>query len=384
MNITKAQARKYLIDYHHLNNEFKLAGKEGILEYVDKVGCIQFDPLDQVGYNSHLVLQSRIRNYHPEMLNELLYKERLLIDFWDKNMSIYRTDDLPCFKRYRREKVSGEIAKNIVSKIREKGQVCSSDFDEKTKVDWWWGPTSVIRYTLENMYHSLELMISDKKGSKKYYDLPEKHIDMRLLMQPEPFENDREFFSWMIKRRIKSIGMLWNKASDAYLGIRKMKSLDRDTAFSDLKDNNEVFEVSVEGIEEPLYIAGEYREFFLESLSQSPKRACVRFLAPLDNMLWDRKLIRTLFDFEYKWEVYTPESERKFGYYVLPVLYGDKFIARTELKYIKKKRTLEINNWWWEEKSLKSKDFQLKLDSCIKEFMGYLGAEKVDYKIKIV
>ncbi|MBN2851270.1 MAG: YcaQ family DNA glycosylase [Clostridia bacterium] len=384
MKITKAQARKFLIDYHYLNNDFKLKGKEGILEYIDKVGCIQFDPLDQVGYNSHLVLQSRIANYHPVQLNELLYIDRILIDFWDKNMSIYRTCDLPFFKRYQRDKVSGEVAEKIIEKITEKGQVCSSDFEKKEKIDWWWGPTSVIRYTLENMYHSLELIISDKKGSKKYYDLAANHIDEALLLKPEPFTANQEFFNWMVKRRIRSIGLLWNKASDAYLGIRHMKSKDRNNAFAALLEKNDISMVTVEGVDEPLYIASEYMEFFNKSISQPYKGSCVRFLAPLDNMLWDRKLIKQLFEFEYKWEVYTPEKERKYGYYVLPVLYKDKFIARVEMKYIKKSRTLEINSWWWEEKEIRTKDFQQKLFICINEFMHYLGAERVEYKTEIV
>jgi len=88
-NISKRTIRQYLTRYHHLDGNHVLHGKDGILEYIRKVGCIQFDPLNVVGYNSELVLQSRINDFQRDDLYELLYKDRLLIDSWDKNMSIY-------------------------------------------------------------------------------------------------------------------------------------------------------------------------------------------------------------------------------------------------------------------------------------------------------
>ncbi len=87
--ISKDIIQKYLAVYHHLDESGQLHGKNGILEYIKKVGCVQFDPLNVVGYNSELVLQSRIVDFKKEDLYELLYIDRLLIDAWDKNMSIY-------------------------------------------------------------------------------------------------------------------------------------------------------------------------------------------------------------------------------------------------------------------------------------------------------
>jgi len=99
----------------------------------------------------------------------------------------------------------------------------------------------------------------------------------------------------------------------------------------------------------------------------------------LDNLLWDRKLIKSLFDFDYKWEVYTPPKDRKFGYYVLPILYNNKFIARVEPVIDKKENTLIIKNWWWEG-SVKKSDMMIKsIKECLINFKKYLNANDIKY-----
>ena len=106
-------------------------------------------------------------------------------------------------------------------------------------------------------------------------------------------------------------------------------------------------------------------------------RPAARILAPLDNLLWDRRLVKELFDFDYRWEVYKPQSERKYGYYVLPVLYGDRFIARFEPGYDKKSKTLVIKNWWWEKGLKPTKVMQRELANCFRRFAAYLGAKHI-------
>lgn len=89
MKITKEQARQFILVHQKIIPARKLLGKEGVLEYIRRVGCIQFDPLNVVGHNPYLVLQSRIKNFKPEYLRELLYSDRKLLDGWDKNMAVY-------------------------------------------------------------------------------------------------------------------------------------------------------------------------------------------------------------------------------------------------------------------------------------------------------
>lgn len=101
-------------------------------------------------------------------------------------------------------------------------------------------------------------------------------------------------------------------------------------------------------------------------------------IAPLDNLLWDRRLLKALFDFDYRWEVYVPPERRRYGYYVLPVLYGDRFIARFDPARDEERGVLVIKNWWWEEGVRPSPAIRDALRACFREFLAYMGAFRVE------
>lgn len=99
--VDKAQARRFLLGHQHLLPPRKLSGKQGVLDFIRKLNCIQYDPINVVGQNPHLVLQSRVRSYKPAMLNALLYADRALVDGFDKQMAIYPAEDWPDFAYHR-------------------------------------------------------------------------------------------------------------------------------------------------------------------------------------------------------------------------------------------------------------------------------------------
>ncbi len=136
-------------------------------------------------------------------------------------------------------------------------------------------------------------------------------------------------------------------------------------------------EIAVEGIKYPLYIATENLELLQASKNDSIKSNYARILAPLDNILWDRKLIAELFDFEYKWEVYIPIAKRKYGYYVLPVLCDNKFIGRIEMETDKKSKTLIVKNFWSEDEIYDS-IYRNNIISGIDKFKEYNLCDNVE------
>ena len=133
-------------------------------------------------------------------------------------------------------------------------------------------------------------------------------------------------------------------------------------------------EVIIEGISEPFYMQTAAQPL-LESLPQPAAK--ITFLAPLDNLMWDRGMVQQLFDFAYTWEVYVPEAKRKYGYYVLPVLYRDKLIARMEPAVHRGTNPLVIKNWWWEPGVKKSAAVLRAVDDGLARFAKYLGASEV-------
>lgn len=386
MRINQKQAREFLLAYQRLLTPRKICGKEGIYEYIKQVGCIQYDPLDMVGYNSYLVLQSRVENFKAEYLQELLYTDRKLLDGWDKNMSIYSVQDWPYFARYRedeyhqygKEKTSiDKVLPKVRESLMEKGPLSSIDIKLDTKVKWGWSSTRVARAALESMYFWGELIIHHKVGTRKVYDFSEKQLPSELLSMPDPNTTIEQYFEWYVKRRIGAIGLLWNRSGDAWLGIHWMKSKDRNEAISRLVEKGELIPLEVENIKYTFYIRKEEEALLNEIIKGVKSEPQASFIAALDNLIWDRKLIEELFGFQYKWEVYTPISERKYGYYVLPVLYGDKFIARFEPKYNKKSSILEIINWWWEPDIVVTEEMKKAISHCFKNFLRYLGAKDI-------
>jgi len=386
IKITKKQARQFILTYHGLMGKQMFAGKQGIIDYISKVGCIQFDPLNIVGHNHELVLQARIKDFKPKLLQELLYEDRKLIDGWDKNMSIYCIKDWPYFNRLReaakqRLGNSDRPINNVLSKIRkdieDRGPVSSIDLGYSETVDWSWAPTSISRAALESMYFWGELIIHHKAYTRRIYDFAYRHISEELLFALDPNTTDSQYYRWYVLRRIGGIGMLWNKAGDAWLGINGLKSKERNAAFAQLLEENIILEVLVEGVKYPLYIKCEDKGLLDSILNGKTSSKHAAVLAPLDNLLWDRKLIKELFDFDYRWEVYKPASERSYGYYVLPVLYGDKFVARFEPGWDKSAGTLIVKNWWWEPGIKQSKGLMDELYKCFKQFAEFLEADGI-------
>ena len=385
IKITKEQARQFIVAYQGLDGEHRYKGKTGIIDFIKNVGCIQYDTLNVVGRNPDLVLQSRIEGYKAIMLQELMYKERLLVDEWDKEMSIHLTTDWPYYERNR--KVSFERYKDIeeIKKalpyirevIEEKGPVTSSDLKLDQIIDWSWAPSRLSRAALESMYLWGELIICSKTNARKLYDFADKHIPKEILNMEDPNKTLENYHDWHVLRRIGAVGLLWNKASDAWLGIKEMKSKERNEAFERLLDKNLIIEIQVAGMKYNLFMRAQNRMLLENILQGQIGKPRASMIAPLDNMIWDRKLIKELFDFEYRWEVYKAALQRKYGYYVLPVLYGSTFVARFEPIIDKENNKLIIKNWWWEPGIKVNAKMRKELQLSIERFADFTGAQSL-------
>jgi len=387
IKLTRKQARRFILRHQSLWPPYELEGKAGILDFIRHVGCIQFDPLNIVGHNPELVLQSRVAGFRPEILQELLYKDRTLLDGWDKMMAIYRVEDWPNFYFRQREAArqsarrESSAVKEVMPKVRqaieERGPLSSIDLEHDRKVDWAWGPTRLAKVALENLYYLGELVIHHRVHTRRVYDLASRHIPEEILNAPDPHRTQEEYHDWHVSRRIGGIGLLWNTHT-VWSGIYGAGSAESLAAINRMIKKGRVIEVIVEDVGKSLYMRSmDLPE--LEVVTESDddiKHAAI--IAPLDNMMWERDLIEAMFDFKYRWEVYKPVVERKYGYYVLPVLYGDRFVARFEPGRDKKNRTFIIKNWWWQEDIEKSEEMRNALQDCFQRFLRYLDTDAIE------
>ena len=383
IHLTNQQARRYLLKKQGLFGAHKYVGKAGALDYIREVGSVQFDPVDVCGKNAEIVLASRVAGFTKRMYHALLYEDRALVDWFDKNLCILPVEDWPYFERIRRAyrgytRGANEVAavrEDVRAAIRARGALSSQDLDYGDKIDWYWSSTRLSRAALERMYFCGELAIHHKKGSIKYYDLIENCLPEAIVNAPEPFVEDAAHFAWRVERRIGAVGFLWNRASDAWLGIDNMKAAERSRAFSRLIDEGRIVESTVEGIREPLYCRARDAELARGVADDTETSDRCEFLAPLDSLLWDRKLIKALFGFDYKWEIYTPPEQRKYAHYVLPVLAGERFIGRIELVRDKAKNGLVIKNLWYEDGVRPTKALYKRIEACAKR-LGQAVAKK--------
>ncbi|MDF2557613.1 MAG: hypothetical protein K0R71_1441 [Bacillales bacterium] len=377
--ITIDEARKFILLKHGLLDKYKFHGKQGICDFVRQAGCLQYDPIDPHGRNAEIVLQSRVQDFDKQMLWDLLYKDRKLIDHWDKCMSIYPVEDWPHFDQTRKrfvlsnkgKKDIGPIEEEIKQYIRQFGPVNSKDFDFREKVDWWWAPTSLSRAALESMYFNGDLVLHHKKGTIRHYDLAENLISADILSASNPNKTEDEQVAWHLLRRIGAVGLIWNKPSDAWISMKDFKSSVRNKSFKGLQDNHKIQEVFVKNLSEPLYMLSTDNLIMERVLSGEEFEPRTEFIAPLDSFIWDRKLISALFDFNYKWEIYKKPGQREYGYYVLPVLHGTKLVGRIELFRDKKEKQLFIKNYWPERDIVHSVKIQEDIAECVQRFARF-------------
>lgn len=386
--ITRQQARQFILSKQGLIGAYRFIGKDGAYAYVRQAGCIQFDPVDVCGKNAELTLQSRVKGFQKAMLQELLYQDRVLVDYADKELSIWPTEDWPYFSSYRdRSRKLGDtfegleaLKEKAVAYIQEHGPVCSDTLPIEGEIFWhssmhwsgnWHKQSQAARSVLEQLYTDGELVIHHKNGSRKYYDLARRHLPEAVLQAENPCKNEEEFLSWRVLRRIGAVGLLWDKNSTAFLGI-DLNVEKRKRVLASLAGADRIRPVLVEGLK-PLFYYRSEDDAILQSIleGQADLKPRMSLIAPLDPLLWDKALILSLWDFRYSWEIYTPAEKRRYGYYTLPMLYGDRFVGRLEAVPDRREHVLRVKGLWWEPGVRQTKKLSTALERTLRNFAEF-------------
>ena len=394
--LTKKQARMFILAKQGLLGSYRFSGKDGAYAFVRQAGCIQYDPVDVCGKNAELTLQSRVKGFQKSMLAELLYKDRLLVDYADKELSIWPAEDWPYFSPYReRSRELGEsfpglaeLEQEALAYIRANGPVSSDTLPIDGEIFWhssmhwsgnWHQKSKAARSVLEQLYTDGTLVIHHKNGSRKFYDLAERHLKKSLLTADFPCADDEELLRWRVLRRIGAVGLLWDRNSPALLGI-ELNADRRRAVFSALEERGAIRPARVEGIKTGFYYRTEDETLMQAVLAGTfDTKARMEFLAPLDPLMWDKTLVAALWDFRYSWEIYTPADKRQYGYYTLPVLWGSEFIGRIEAAPDKTSGTLRVKNLWLEPGVRQTKKLQLALERTLRRFAGFNDCTTVEF-----
>ena len=356
---------------------YHFAQSESQAEVFERLRSIQFDPIAPVGCNHDLVLQARLPNYRVGEWEESAYRDRMVYDGWDKQASLVPFSGWPIrriFHKLHRRKFDhifydhADAVDAVLAELEARGPLVPKQFEfQRRNEEWrssWHGP-SVVKQTLRALWHSGLVMTAGRRGGHHVYDLTERVVPKHHFECPveEEFVALRD----LVLDRHRAVGVLRPTAPyevwsyDALSGVRK-------DAIRDLLSSGDLFEVDIEGIRAHVTLE------FLSELERPSLEERVAFVAPLDQFMWDRKMILQLFGFDYIWEIYMPEHKRKWGYYVLPVLFGNSIVARVE--FWSREGVLEIRRWHYESAEPGPRFYQM-LEVALQNFMSYCLATQI-------
>ena len=371
LNLSKGDARRLLAHHHFAPGNLK--------DVFTRLGSVQYDPLNPVGRNHDLVLQARVPGYRVGDWENLAYQERFIYDAWDKQASLVLMRDWPLRRIYhdwhqswwdeRILRVFPEAITEVLNELHERGPLSSTAFSVQLhKPEWegsWYGP-KLTKNVLRALWHTGKVMTAGRKNGHHIYDLAGRIVPPEFYgAAPLP---DAEMVRWLVRLRHQAVGLLRPNAS-AEVWSLGISAAARRAVIAELVQTGELVPVDVEGVRFhalPDVVAG---------LEQPLPPKQLIFVAPLDQLMWDRKAVAHIFNFDYLWEVYKPVTARKWGYYVLPVFYGDRFVARFDSRL--KGNVWELYAWFWEPEVTPDAEMLGALTDTVKRFMVYLNAEKL-------
>lgn len=384
MLITKKNIRRYLLLKQLLLPPQSFDGQKGIDKVFDAIRSIQFDPQNLCGTNVDLVLQARVKGIHPQDYYLWLYKQKKGIECFDKELCIVPVRDYflckKLFSNNSQKKVNDFIQGNsnaidqLILRIEKEGEISSSQIRDDRKINSFWGKPRWGKAALDILWKTGKLVISKRENGRKYYNLPARIYGKNFIRIEENNINSAK-----IIRRIRSVGLLPKSGTgQGWLGVGAGKQIS--PIVNQLIEQKKLIEIEIENVKKT-YVMSCLDFHLLEKATTIKPEFNIVFLAPLDNLLWDRDMIKDIFNFEYKWEVYTPKHQRKYGHYALPILLGDKFIGRIEPRQIDK--ILEIRGLWMEPDFQWNELVNQSFYNYLEKFKGYLGVQTIKWLCEV-
>jgi uncharacterized protein len=358
VRVTAEAARRFLVARHFLAPARSLeGGPDAVLEVFRKLGSIQFDPLAVAGRSHDLVLHARVGDYDPDWCGAL-YERREIFEAHNKGLSLLPSSEFPWFRaRLSRSAQqvlaeNAEVAERVLERIRAQGPLSSLDFERERgpTTDWFGMPTNAVRAVLEAYAVTGVLGLARRDGNRRYYDLIERLLPADVLARDLPL---REQLRHRLLSRYRAHGLLGVGGADIFGGLGAAKpdprwpeSPGRNALRAELVELGELVPVEVEGVRgKRLVIREDVR--LLEAPPEPPPS--VAFLPPFDPLVWDRGLLGSLFGFDYVWELFLPPAKRRWGWYVLPIVFGDRFVGRIEPRIDRDGARVEVLGVWWED-----------------------------------
>ena len=389
--IPAATAARLLLEAQGLcEDPGRKANKREISKLIDRLGFVQVDTINVVARAHDLTLWSRLEGYEPRMLKTLLEKDRALFEHWTHDASVipvrWYAHWKPRFARamarievhpWWEERMGGrpeEVLDHVRERIRKEGPLKSSDFEHEAgeRGTWWaWKPAKA---ALEALWRAGELAIAGRDHFAKRYDFAER-VHPEAHARPMPDEDAQ--VEWACATASERLVVFTARELAAYwddIGVEEARSW-----CEAARKAERIVPVEVESADGSAPQAGFALADWKDRWKKAPEAPDrTRLLCPFDPILRDRARCLRRFGFDYRFEAFTPAPKRQFGYYVLPILEGERLVGRLDPKVHRDRGALEVRGLWWEKGIRPTKARLKRLDEALESLAVFTGADTLE------
>src|SRR5438132_13959429 len=393
LTVTRQGIRRVLLEAQDLlgDNHYRpaaVATLGQVLREIRRLEAVQLDPVAAVERNQHLVLAARVHGYTPALLERLLAQSRIF-EYWGHAACVFPIEDYPIFEHKRRQirrRLQTDlarvrpVARAVLARLEREGPLPARAFTSEQRVHGWWdikGPkTKITSHALNMLSYVGQVMVVRREGLERYFDLPERVVPAELLRRAREIDS-READQVLLMKYMRAHQIF--DLGDRAFGWRRVPGLKRRAIVERLIRVGIVIPLQVDSVRGSYYVLAEdegrlRRHDRRASQTQKTTDAPIRFLAPLDNLLWRRERVRDFFDFHYTWEVYVPPAKRTYGYYTMPILAGDQFVGRFDPRLDRESGRLIINLLHLERGVRATAQLRTALEDALQAFARFHGA----------
>jgi uncharacterized protein YcaQ len=389
-------ARRLAVSRQRLAGKPATADADGMLDVVRDIGCLQLDPISHVARSHLLVAWSRLGPYDTAILDELLWEERKLFEYFAHAAAMVLTEDYPIhrfqmrrawaserdYSRRIREwvKTNAGLRRSILTQLRRQGPMRSRDFEDTSQTGWesggWTNDRNVNRM-LDILWTKGYIMVVGRSGADRWWDLTE-----RWLPEWTPRERlgDVQAVRRSSQRSLRALGV----ATPKHINLHFTRSVypNLQVVLARLRKEGAVERVEVLDAEGAA-LRGDWLVHaedlpLLERLESGDWEPRTTLLSPFDNLICDRDRTELLWDFLYRAEFYTPKAKRVYGFYALPILHGESLIGRVDVFNDRKRERLVVNRIFAEPGAPVGRESGAEIGSALRDLAEFLHADAIE------
>ncbi len=349
IQLTPDDAARRMVAWHGVDRTRLPAGPDGIRALLQRRRCIQLDPLDPIGTNADLVALARVDGIRRGDVYDALLPGHAFEHF-AKERCLLPADRLPAYRARalqapwwrlseRLKRLPEGLVADVLAEVTERGPITPADLSDRGRVvpiDWsgWKGTSKAVTMALEVLWTRCEVVVCGRSSRGKVYDIPARALPDAAATPPP----DDPVVTVLVDR-VQAAGLLATAIGPCWSGLRQAR------------DDGTVDRLVDQGLLVRVQVAGSRRDYLATpdflSASLVPPDDRLRILGPLDPLVWDRKLVQQLWGFDYVWEVYKPAHQRRFGWYVVPLLHRGRLVGRLEGRTVEGR--VVVDNLWEED-----------------------------------